>query len=380
MKLHVGACGIGYGHVGRDLPSVTELAREGWEVYFTTYGEAVNFARVSGYRVYEEPSVHYITKKGEVTMKGTILSFPRQLNSFFKQLVQEYKIIRKEKPDLILSDSRLSTLLAAKLARKRSVLLIHELKVLIPIRNPSFKKFSEEISYRFLSSFWSLADKVVISDFPPPLTIAEDNVKLWWPLRKKSKCVFAGPCGRKSYFKGDKGGVVYMRVSGLESERTILNDIYYKTGLLLAESGVSTVMSRGNVKDESASLFEGGKFVVYGWINSSENLNVKLLVSVAGQTSISEFIDLGIPFVLTPPRSHTEHWGIARSLSKKGIAVSLSLNSLTPESLKEVIQGALNNERLYEAASDFSNIVRTYPGDPILLAVLKGEAPHKLKA
>ncbi|MDP7976595.1 MAG: hypothetical protein RAK25_05585, partial [TACK group archaeon] len=181
MKLHVGACGIGYGHVGRDLPTALYLGSVGWDVYFTTYGDAVHFARASGFRTYAEPSVGYVTKGGEVTMKGTILSLFRQLNSFFTQLADEYRIIRKEKPDVVLSDSRLSTVLAAKLAGKRIVLLIHELKVLTPIRDPRFKRFVDAIAYRVLSTFWSFSDKVVISDFPPPLTIAEENVVLWWP-------------------------------------------------------------------------------------------------------------------------------------------------------------------------------------------------------
>jgi len=375
MKLHVGACGIGYGHVGRDLPTATALRKEGWRVYFTTYGEAVNFALSFGFPVYEEPAVGYVTKKGEVTMKGTILSFPWQLDAFFKQLVQEYKIIKAEKPDVVLSDSRLSTVLAAKLARKKTVLLIHELRVLTPIRNPSFKGFADALAYRFLSSFWSLADRVVVSDFPPKLTIAEDNVRLWWPLRRRGKTVYSGPCGRVKGFKGDRGGVVYMRVSGLQSERDVLKRVYLEAGLLLAKQGIKVVVSNGDVLDKTVRSYEGGNLKVYGWIDDVAALRVALLVSVAGQTSMSEFVDAGIPFILTPPRSHTEHWGIAQSLARKGIAVVLPLGSLTGGELADAVKSALANDGLYRAAASYAEAAQKYPGDPVLMDSVKRLTP-----
>ncbi|MFQ1020394.1 MAG: glycosyltransferase [Thermoprotei archaeon] len=370
MKLHVGACGIGYGHVGRDLPTALYLGSVGWDVYFTTYGDAVHFARASGFRTYAEPSVGYVTKGGEVTMKGTILSLFRQLNSFFTQLADEYRIIRKEKPDVVLSDSRLSTVLAAKLAGKRIVLLIHELKVLTPIRDPRFKRFVDAIAYRVLSTFWSFSDKVVISDFPPPLTIAEENVVLWWPLRKRDKLVYAGPCGRVTACRKSDHGVVYLRVSGIESERVILNDLYYKTGVLLARDGVRAIMSRGNARGNFASSEFDGKLLVYDWIRDYGSMEINSLVSVAGQTSMAEFVDLGVPFILTPPISHTEHWGIAKSLEKKGIALVLPLRGLTPEQLRDAVEQALADEALRKRAQEYASKAKSYPGDQVLISVI----------
>ncbi|HEV51611.1 MAG TPA: hypothetical protein ENO31_03675, partial [Thermoprotei archaeon] len=362
--------GIGYGHVGRDLPTALYLGSVGWDVYFTTYGDAVHFARASGFRTYAEPSVGYVTKGGEVTMKGTILSLFRQLNSFFTQLADEYRIIRKEKPDVVLSDSRLSTVLAAKLAGKRIVLLIHELKVLTPIRDPRFKRFVDAIAYRVLSTFWSFSDKVVISDFPPPLTIAEENVVLWWPLRKRDKLVYAGPCGRVTACRKSDHGVVYLRVSGIESERVILNDLYYKTGVLLARDGVRAIMSRGNARGNFASSEFDGKLLVYDWIRDYGSMEINSLVSVAGQTSMAEFVDLGVPFILTPPISHTEHWGIAKSLEKKGIALVLPLRGLTPEQLRDAVEQALADEALRKRAQEYASKAKSYPGDQVLISVI----------
>ncbi len=374
MKLHIGACGIGYGHVGRDLPTALHFASAGWDVYFTTYGDAVHFARASGFRTYAEPSIGYVTKGGEVTMKGTILSLFRQLNSFFTQLADEYRIIRNEEPDVVLSDSRLSTVLAAKLTRKKVVLLIHELKVLTPIRDPRFKRFADAIAYRVLSAFWSFSDKVVISDFPPPLTIAEENVVLWWPLRKRDKSIYAGPCGRVSACRKSDHGVVYLRVSGIESERMILNDLYYKTGLLLARDGIRVVMSRGNARGNSTSSEFDGKLLVYDWIRNYERMEINFLVSVAGQTSMAEFVDLGVPFILTPPISHTEHWGIAKSLEKKGIALVLPLRGLTPEHLRDAIEEALADEVLRKRAQEYASKAKSYPGDQVLITVISSLA------
>jgi uncharacterized protein (TIGR00661 family) len=377
MKLHVGACGIGYGHVGRDLPTASFFAKAGWSVYFTTYGDAIHFARLSGFKTYGEPAIGYVTKGGEVTMKGTVLSLLRQINFFFVQVVEEYLVIKREKPDVILSDSRLSTLLAGKLSRKKVVLLIHELRVLTPIRDPKFKRFVDGIAFRALSLFWSLSDKIVISDFPPPLTIAEENVALWWPLKKSDKTVFAGPCGRIGVCRQNEQGAVYFRVSGIESERTILNELYYKTANLLARDGIRVIMSRGNSKGNSKISELGGKLVVYDWIRDYKGLEISLLVSVAGQTSMAEFVDLGVPYILTPPMSHTEHWGIAKSLERKGVAVVIPLRGLTPERLRDAIKKALSDKPLRLRAQEYARAARSYPGDGVLIKVIEKLAAAK---
>ncbi|MDP7976826.1 MAG: glycosyltransferase, partial [TACK group archaeon] len=207
-------------------------------------------------------------------------------------------------------------------------------------------------------------------DFPPPLTIAEENVVLWWPLRKRDKLVYAGPCGRVTACRKSDHGVVYLRVSGIESERVILNDLYYKTGVLLARDGVRAIMSRGNARGNFASSEFDGKLLVYDWIRDYGSMEINSLVSVAGQTSMAEFVDLGVPFILTPPISHTEHWGIAKSLEKKGIALVLPLRGLTPEQLRDAVEQALADEALRKRAQEYASKAKSYPGDQVLISVI----------
>ena len=43
MKVYFGACGVGFGHVGRCVPIARLLLKKGFDVLFSTYGEACSY-------------------------------------------------------------------------------------------------------------------------------------------------------------------------------------------------------------------------------------------------------------------------------------------------------------------------------------------------
>lgn len=139
----------------------------------------------------------------------------------------------------------------------------------------------------------------------------------------------------------------------------------------LAREGVRVLVSRGDVGDETVIKSVDGNYEEHGWVTSLSDYTLSLLVSVGGQTSMAEFVDLGIPMILTPPKSHTEHWGIAKSLEKKGIALCLPLAGLRPEQLKEVVLQVLADDERRQRAKQFAAAASQYPGDPVLIAELK---------
>lgn len=366
-RIHVGACGMGLGHVGRLLPTLVFFRRKGWDIYVSTYGDAVKFSLSSGFRTYREPDVTYGTVGAGVSLALTIASLPSQVFSFIRQVAMELKLMWKEKPSIVVSDSRLSTVLAARLAGVKTVLLIHELLVIIPGKRGIGRRFAELLSAGLLAHLWSLADRIVISDFPAPLTLAEDNVYLLDGV--PNKAVFAGPCGRTPS-PSSTSGPIYMRVSGLPQERKVLADLYLEAGRLLAERGIDVVVSVGDVGKGLIGACCAGRLKVVGWVQNPWELGPKAIVSVGGQTSMAEFLAFGVPLVLTPPRSHTEHWAIASSLRKKGLAIVIPLEEATSSSVAQAVEHALSDPELRRAAREFSRQASAYPGDSVLQAEL----------
>ncbi|PSN92898.1 hypothetical protein B9P99_03055, partial [Candidatus Marsarchaeota G1 archaeon OSP_B] len=184
-KIFIGACGIGLGHVGRMLPVAKILRERGWRVYFSTYGDASNYSINEGFPTIRERELSYGSKSdGSLSLKETFRVFPRVLLSFLSQVKREFSALRALKPNVVLSDSRLSTLIAARALGYPSILVMHEFKMLIPLQGDELpgigfvKRFFERVALETFGLGWDLADRVLITDFPPPFTVCKPNVVL----------------------------------------------------------------------------------------------------------------------------------------------------------------------------------------------------------
>ncbi|RLG02542.1 MAG: hypothetical protein DRN61_06315, partial [Thaumarchaeota archaeon] len=50
-KVHVGVCGIGFGHASRVVTVISALKDRGWEVSVSSYGDGVKYLERSGSEV-----------------------------------------------------------------------------------------------------------------------------------------------------------------------------------------------------------------------------------------------------------------------------------------------------------------------------------------
>jgi len=114
-SIYFSACGIGLGHVGRLKPFARWLFQEGHKIYFTGYGEAMDQLKddkfikhtVPVIEFYENPDGSFNSSKTSIV--GLYLTF-----RFLQQVKVEYQYITKYKPDLVVADTRYSTVFAAK--------------------------------------------------------------------------------------------------------------------------------------------------------------------------------------------------------------------------------------------------------------------------
>ena len=82
-------------------------------------------------------------------------------------------------PSLVVSDSRLSTVLAARQKSYPVITMLNQFKVLFPPRfhGEPVGRFYERIAGDVLGLLWSLSDQVLMTDLPPPYTIGESNLE-----------------------------------------------------------------------------------------------------------------------------------------------------------------------------------------------------------
>ena len=108
------------------------------------------------------------------------LTFPScSTPSSAKQIAFEKERIAKFDPRLVVSDSRLSSVIGAKATGHPVITMLNQSKVTFP---PRFRgnrqgRFYERVAGDVLGLLWSLSDQVLMTDLPPPYTIGEANLQ-----------------------------------------------------------------------------------------------------------------------------------------------------------------------------------------------------------
>ena len=382
MRVYVAPCGIGLGHITRCEPIADALVSQGAEVVYSTYSDGLDYARRRGLPTLPTVPIGLKAKEdGTVDFKMTAATsgFSLGVRRFLKQLTAEIRNIKRFKPDVVLSDSRVSSLIAGKLMGVPVALILNQFRVEI-VKKPSAKKISpvERLFFlivnifwlffrTFLGGVWARSDLMLIPDFPAPYTISASNLAI--PRRYKKKVKLIGPIVSDEPRERPSGGalngslffasrkpLIYAAISGPKTERTVLADLLLES-LRRFPSEYEVVASRGEPNGSSAPVRDGN-LTVYDWVEDQyELMKVSdVVVSRAGHGTIMKAIMLGKPMILIPIPDHTEQYGNAKRASKLGLAEIVPQREITAERLLDATKRLLRSppagiERLNKHAS-----------------------------
>ena len=369
MRVYVAPCGIGLGHITRCEPIADALVSQGAEVVYSTYSDGLDYARRRGLPTLPTVSIGFKVKEDgtvDFKMTATTSGFSLGVRRFLEQLTAEIRNIKRFKPDVVLSDSRVSSLIAGKLMGVPVALILNQFRVEI-VNRPSAKKITpvERLFFlianifwlffrTFLGGIWARSNLILIPDFPAPFTISASSLAI--PKRYKKKVKLIGPIvsdePKKRSSKGALNGshffasrkpLIYAAVSGPKTERTVL------AGLLLESLGgfpseYEVVISRGEPNGSSAPVRDRN-LTVYGWIEDQyEVLEASsVVVSRAGHGTIMKSIMLRKPMILIPIPDHTEQYGNAKRASKLGLAEIVPQREVTTERLLDATKKLLHS-------------------------------------
>jgi len=342
-KIYLAPCGMGLGHAARMLSAGLRL-KSRFDVVYSTYGLAADFIEKFGFKVYREPPVHYsVFSDGEVDTKATILSGVGNIANFLRQVQMEAENIASEKPNLIISDSRLSTLIASKLHNLRTLLVCNQLKVEIPIKKITFlksffKKISEEYLAKILFTGWYMADRILIPDLPPPYTISKYTIGNEAMNSKKVR--FIGPLlmkwpenyPHKEAIKSRMGlsgkKVVLLSLSGSLRERESMLYRVLETLKKCDRNDIVIIASRGKVGGRN--VVKKDRTIIFDWIRD-KYLFLKasdVVITHGGHTSILEAIVFGVPSINIPAKTHTERFLNSLAAQELGVGLLSDVNDL----------------------------------------------------
>jgi len=359
MRVYFSPCGIGLGHVGRNIPIAKKLLDNKNEALFSTYGEGIEYVEREKLPLVEAPSIDFQAKPdGTIDLKQSLIKPGPFLAVFtlLKQVDAEIGFIENFKPDVVVSDSRVSPLLAAKILRIPRICILNQFQTVIPRRKRFLRlaRFADFISLTLIGKIWTSANLVLIPDFPEPYTICAGNLNIPENYRKKVKLI--GPIiernpndlpsdkelRKKLKLPLDKT-VVFAPISGPLKERTFLTLILEKIFREFPEE-YEVVMSLGYPKNQEKPM-RHGNLTIYKWIpNRFEYLKAcDLVLSRAGHGTITQCLCYGKPMILVPTPSHSEQLYNAKQAENLGVARIVPQGKLTRERLVKEIQYALSD-------------------------------------
>ncbi|RJS76134.1 hypothetical protein CW712_02415 [Candidatus Bathyarchaeota archaeon] len=361
MRVYFGVCGIGLGHAGRCIPIAEKLVEQGVEVLFSTYRDAVKYVEQAGFPLFKAPPVGFVVKPdGTVDFRQTVANPGPILASFTltKQVESEIRFIRAFKPDVVISDSRVSPLLAAKMLGVPDVCILNQFQIIIPRRSRLLRlaKLVDTGALALIGKLWtSGAAHLMIPDFPPPYVLSAGNLKIPKAYQKRVKLI--GPILpvhpedlpskeelRRKLGLNEDSPLIFLPISGPANERAYITDLLQRIVMDLPKE-YQIVMSLG-YPNASIKPIHKGNVSIYSWVsNRFEYLKAcDLVVSRAGHGTLTQSICYGKPMVLIPTPSHTEQLNNAYRVQEMGVAKVLEQHAVNKETLEAAIKEMLTEE------------------------------------
>jgi UDP-N-acetylglucosamine--N-acetylmuramyl-(pentapeptide) pyrophosphoryl-undecaprenol N-acetylglucosamine transferase len=369
--------GVGLGHASRLIMVANNLQSSKVEIRFSSFGEAVMYISIHGYECVRVPAVEFAWNvKGEFSIKYTIANLPKWFTNFSRQVNNEVQNMIKYQPDIIVSDSRLSSLITAKFLGLPAIVILNQVKLLLSPRLREFKvaRLFEKINGEILGTLWTLADKILIPDLPPPYTIAGHNVWDTSTIARKLEyigftapklCVTQEQLSKVAHYLGlDRSKpIVFIHVSGpMETRMPIIRIAVEACKSLRQEIQyiISEGRPNGNVEPKKLS----GLGWYYEWCPVRDEIFAMsdLLVLRGGHVAISQAIQFGKPVVTIPIENHGEQLGNSEKIAEIGAGIMLKTKHLKANHVTHAINDILDDPEYQKKAYELMKLTEKLDG------------------
>jgi UDP-N-acetylglucosamine--N-acetylmuramyl-(pentapeptide) pyrophosphoryl-undecaprenol N-acetylglucosamine transferase len=359
--------GVGLGHASRLVMVADQLQNNDIRVRFSSFGEAASYITMRGYECATVAPVEFAwSMEGGFSIKNSLANIPLWFANFSRQVNQETRNMTTYSPDIIVSDSRLSPLLAAKLLRIPSIVILNQVKLLLSprLRELAVARLFEKMVGELLGSMWNMADRVLIPDLPPPYTISAHNV--WEVGSTAPRLEYIGFTSPKPFVtEGEVNRVVkklefdrsrpvvFIHVSGPAGTRMALVRVALEASKML-DSKIQFVISEGNARGSTEPRKIGESGWYYEWCPVRDEIFAmsELVVLRGGHVALSEAIQFGRPVVTVPIENHGEQLGNSAKIAELGMGVMLRPKGLKAEQLASSISEVLGNPQYRRKAAE----------------------------
>ena len=382
-KAYLTPYGVGLGHASRLVMVADRLQKMGMVIRFSSFGEAATYISMQGYKCIAVPPVEFAwNMEGEFSIKYSIANTLSWFTNFSRQINKETRSMAEYKPDIIVSDSRLSSLITAKFFGIPSVVILNQVKLLLSPRLREFRiaRLFEKMTGEILGVMWTTADKILVPDLPPPYTIASHNI--WDTSSVIAKLEYVGFTAPKVAVSQEQINkvanslglnrsrpVVFVHISGpIETRKPIIRIILEACKSLRRE--IQYIISEGRPKGNLEPKKLSGSGWYYEWCPVRNEIFAmsNLLVLRGGHVALSQAIQFGKPIITIPIENHGEQLGNSEKIVKIGAGLMLKSKELKANHITDAVHQILDNPtyqknstelmRLTEKLDGINNIVK----------------------
>jgi len=348
------------GHVSRVLDIAERIGLTGNKMLCSCSGQGLGFIRT------HEPEMDTVecppfdvdwAEDGSFSSRDFMYHFPLLFRSFIKQVAFEAESIASFGPKIVVSDSRLSAVLAAKLRSYPVITMLNQFKVSFPprFRGGRLGLLYERVAGDVLGLMWSLSEKVLLTDLPPPYTIAEANVAGTDLSNAVTYVGFTSPNRAVSNERVEKTKrmlaldgrpLIFVQISGPDATKKRFIDAVLSSAGALSER-YNVVISMGFLAGSQEPRRLAGGTLLYDWCPVRDELFAlsDAIVARSGHRTIGQCIDAGKPAVLVPIRNHSEQLGNADKFQKLGLGIAIRQEVLSAERLTDAVDSCVEDPK-----------------------------------
>ena len=384
-RAYLAPYGVGLGHASRLLSISKHLKEDNIKIKFSSYGEAVSYIQIHGYDCVEVPPIEFAWNDGGFSIKNSIANIPLWFTNFARQLTQETKNISSFNPNIVISDSRLSPLISSKILDIPSIVILNQIKLLLSPRIREFKiaRAFEKLNGEFFGNIWSMAEKLLIPDLPPPYTIAEHNI---WNLESvKKKMHYIGFTTSK--WRGDnqainnamhslnldkKRPIIFIHISGPHETRLNLISTIMDASKYFRKD-IQYIISEGKPKGNTIPRKISSTGWYYEWCPIRDEIFAlsDLIVIRAGHEAISQAIEHGKPVVTIPIHNHGEQLGNSEKVERMKIGIRLEPSKIESYDVAEAIHKILDDQSYLENVQKIKKVTDGLDGINNALKIIR---------
>lgn len=384
-KAYFAPYGVGLGHASRLVMVAEHLQQSNVQVKFSSFGEAASYVSMRGYQCVVAPPVEFAwSMEGGFSVKHSIANIPTWFTNFSKQMNHEIQNMTMYGPDVIVSDSRLSPIFAARLLGIPSIVLLNQVKLLLSPRLRQFavSRLFEKMTGEFLGTMWNMADRILVPDLPPPYTISAHNV---WDIDSAAKLEYIGftaPKPRVSQEQVEEVAeslgfdrsrpVVFFHISGPAETRMPLIRLCLEAAKGL-DRNIQYVFSEGKAKGSPQPTRIGEFGWYYEWCPVRDEIFAMsdLIVLRGGHTALSQAIQFGKPVVTIPIENHGEQLGNSEKIAGLGLGVMLHPKGLKPEQIVNGVEHAISSPEYKKKAQEAMRMTDSLNGIDNVVKIIR---------